>query len=407
MKTRTISHNILLFLAVMAYCFPAYGQKTAPSWQANTIPVTPDKLFETWVYPPKGYKGKPRMLVELKDSAILLSESRSKAEYSSGDYEVSKVDIRKIDVLKIRRKGAGAAIVIGGISGLILGAVITIAYANAHTQPGVLGEPVPSIESFIPIPLSTVLGFGTGIFLASKIKIPINRSQATYELNKARLNEYAILGNKPLANVKGGTFSILPDTIPDADGNYYHTLALGGQVWMAGNLKESHYRNGDAINEVQGNLEWGASSGPATCWYLNENTGTGIYGRLYNWNAVADSRGLCPKGWHVPSMPEWESLVACLGGGTEGGKQLLGVIRQKADSSNTTSKNSNSFAFRGGFRFNTGRFSAAESPACQWWSSTQQDQEVAKSFQLGNSESGIFFTGSDKKSGLSVRCLRD
>ena len=407
MKTQVIIFKTFLLLVVPVFYLQVSGQKTVTSRQANTVSVTPAKLFETWVYPAKGYKGKPRMLFELKDSSILLSDSRSKAEYSNGDYEISKVDIKNIDVIKVRRKGAGAAIVIGGVSGVILGSIITVAYANAHSQPGVFGEPVPASESFVPIILSTAIGFGAGILLASKIKIPINRKQSTYEMNREKLNEYAILGTKDIVVVKGGSFFRLTDSVSDIDGNYYPILAIGGQVWMAENLKTAHYLNGDPIDEVEGNTEWGASSGPASCWYENEKIGSGIYGRLYNFNAVADSRGLCPKGWHVPSMPDMESMVASLGGGTDAGKGLLNVIKQKADNGSSAATFSNPFAYHAGFRYNTGQFSSEEASSCQWWSSTPGDAAKAKSMQLGNIESGVFFSGSDKRSGLSVRCLRD
>jgi uncharacterized protein (TIGR02145 family) len=337
----------------------------------------------------------------------MLSDSHNKVDYTCGNFKVSKLDIKNIDVIKVRRKGAGAAVVIGGVSGMVLGAIISIAYANAHTQQGVLGEPVPVAESFIPFFLSTAIGFGSGILLASKIKIPINSKQATYEMNREKLNEYAIMNNMPRVAVKGGSFSVLPDSVYDIDGNYYHILALGGQVWMAENLETAHYRNGDSIIEVKENSEWGKTVEPATCGYKNNMAGGRMYGRLYNWNAVADLRGLCPKGWHVPSASDLESLVESLGGGTEAGKKILNVISQRADGKSAATTFSNPFAHPAGFRFNTGQFSSDESPSCQWWSSTAQDPAVAKSLQLGDIENGVFFTGSDKSSGLSVRCLRD
>ncbi|MCX6285272.1 MAG: fibrobacter succinogenes major paralogous domain-containing protein [Bacteroidetes bacterium] len=378
-----------------------------PGIQAQNNPVTPSKLYNMWFFPDNSEKRHHWMLFELKDSAVILSESHSKQEYSNGNYELTKVDIKDIDVIKVRRKGAGAAIAIGGVTGVILGAIISVAYGSTHHESGMLGEPVPVAESVIPIFLSTAIGFGAGILLASKIKIPIHRSQQAYENNKQALNDYAIMGATILKINAGVSFSRLPDSVADIDGNYYHTLALGGQVWLAENLRVAHFRNGDAVTEVTENTRWGKLLNAACCWYQNNKTRGSSYGALYNWSAAADSRGLCPKGWHVPSMPEWESMVACLGGGTEAGKKLSSGIVNKAGGGTGATTIADPFARPGGFRFSPGEFSLLNAPSCQWWSSTPQDPAVSKTIQLGNNDSGLFFTGSDNRSGLSVRCLRD
>ena len=403
MKTIVRSSELLL-LPMLLFFFCRAGI------QAQNKPVSPQKLYDTWIYPNKEFKGQHLVLFDLKDSAVILSDSRSKYDYNKGDYSLSKVDIKNISVMKVRRKGAGAAIAIGGITGAALGGIILVSCINAQPKPEGLEQlfrptvPVTGIIAFI---VSTAVGFGTGILLSSPVKFNLHRSQANYENNKQTLNEYAIMGTGYLKNISGATFSILPDSVSDIDGNYYHTLALGGQVWMAGDLKVSRYRNGDTIIEMKENSEWGKSVYPSTCWYMNHNPGSRMSGRLYNYNAVADSRGLCPKGWHVPSMPEWESLVACLGGSTEAGRKLSSGIVNGTGGGTGASVLSNPFALPGGFRFQTGEFSSTKAPSCQWWSSTRQDPALSKTIQLGNDDSGIFFTGSDTRSGLSVRCLRD
>lgn len=400
MKTILRLSKSMLLPVILALC-------TFQGMQAQNNPVTPAKLYNLWFFPDNSAKGHHWMLFELKDSAVILSESHSKQEYSNGNYELTKVDIKDIDVIKVRRKGAGAAIAIGGVTGVILGAIISVAYGSTHHESGMLGEPVPVAESVIPIFLSTAIGFGAGILLASKIKIPIHRSQQAYENNKQALNDYAIMGAAILKINTGMSFSRLPDSVADIDGNFYHTLALGGQVWLAENLRVAHFRNGDAVNEVTENTEWEKLLNPACCWYQNNKTWSSSYGALYNWTAAADSRGLCPKGYHVPAISEMESMIASLGGGTEAGKKLTIAITQMAGGEAATPAFNNPFAHAGGFRFNNGEFSKKEAPSFQWWSSTPQDPDVAKSIQLGASDSGVFFTGSDKKSGLSVRCIRD
>ncbi|TRZ75219.1 MAG: hypothetical protein D4R97_02910 [Bacteroidetes bacterium] len=151
-------------------------------------------------------------------------------------------------------------------------------------------------------------------------------------------------------------FSRLRETVMDNDGNIYHTLALGGQVWMAENLMVKHYRDGSEIVDVTDNA-----------------SGAGLQ---YNWSAVNHSMNLCPAGWHVPSLTEWTSLINSLGD-----KDVAGSKLEK------------------GF--------SPKGKVSQWWSSTEQDSLHTQSLYLNNQTIGIMFTSSAKTSGFSVRCMRD
>ena len=109
------------------------------------------------------------------------------------------------------------------------------------------------------------------------------------------------------------------DTVTDIDGNVYQTVQIGDQFWMAENLKVTHYQNGD---EIPCNV------------YNDDPSNAAIYGRLYNWYAVDDERGICPEGWHVPSDDEadseWQILVDYLGGGSvAGGKMKATTLFQQ------------------------------------------------------------------------------
>ena len=98
-----------------------------------------------------------------------------------------------------------------------------------------------------------------------------------------------------------------PDLPSDFDGNYYQTVIIGDQRWMQENLKVTHYRNGDPITYNPAFVGWP----PAEEAYFNynENEANGdIYGRLYNWLAADGTRGVCPSGWHVPSLQDYENL---------------------------------------------------------------------------------------------------
>lgn len=106
-----------------------------------------------------------------------------------------------------------------------------------------------------------------------------------------------------------------PEIVTDIDGNIYHTVKIGDQVWMAENLKTTKYRNGDPIPNVTDNEAWGDLNSGAYCCYNNDSsTYKGIYGALYNWFAVTDIRNIVPKGRHVPTDQEWGILIDFLGG---------------------------------------------------------------------------------------------
>jgi uncharacterized protein (TIGR02145 family) len=92
-------------------------------------------------------------------------------------------------------------------------------------------------------------------------------------------------------------------------------IIIGSQVWMAKNLNISKFNNGDTIHYAKTNYEWQVASEnkqPAWCFYDNDPRNGIRYGKLYNWYAVNDVRGLSPKGWHIPSDKEWDSLILFL-----------------------------------------------------------------------------------------------
>jgi uncharacterized protein (TIGR02145 family) len=109
------------------------------------------------------------------------------------------------------------------------------------------------------------------------------------------------------------------------DGRVYKTVKIGDQEWMAENLNTDRFRNGDLIPEAKTKEEWeaaGQNCMPAWCYYDNDPKNGEKYGKLYNWYAVNDTRGLAPKGWHIPYDNEWEFLINNLGGPNKAGKML-------------------------------------------------------------------------------------
>jgi uncharacterized protein (TIGR02145 family) len=100
--------------------------------------------------------------------------------------------------------------------------------------------------------------------------------------------------------------------VKDEDGNVYKTVKIGNQIWMAENLNVEHYQNGDPIPQVQNINEWNSIGKGAWCYYDNNPENGEEYGKLYNWYAVSDPRGLAPEGWHIPTSDEFEQLYATI-----------------------------------------------------------------------------------------------
>lgn len=111
-------------------------------------------------------------------------------------------------------------------------------------------------------------------------------------------------------------------TITDVEGNEYKVVSIGDQCWMAENLRVSLYSNGDTIPNVKENGQWKELSTGAWCWYDNDPAYDPIYGKIYNWFTVNDSRGICPKGWRVPSAEDWYILDQNV---AEGGFKEVGL----------------------------------------------------------------------------------
>jgi uncharacterized protein (TIGR02145 family) len=94
----------------------------------------------------------------------------------------------------------------------------------------------------------------------------------------------------------------------DVDGNQYRTVKIDNQIWMAENLRTTRYANGDLIQLIKDNLEWRYTSKGAYSYYNNDISNYNKYGALYNAFVVYDDRNVCPCGWHVPNIQEWEAL---------------------------------------------------------------------------------------------------
>lgn len=189
------------------------------------------------------------------------------------------------------------------------------------------------------------------------------------------------------------------DTIP--------TVTIGSQVWMAKNLDITKFRNGDIIPEVKSDSAWEAAAmakTPAWCYYEFDSTKGTKYGKLYNWYAVSDTRGLAPEGFHVPTDVEWTRLVNQLTGDMVAGTRLKSTTDWLNNGNGT-----NSSGFTGlpaGYITESGNFFSLGEQGC-WWSATQNDNSDAWSRDISNLNSEVRRYNAAKGEGLSVRCIKD
>jgi uncharacterized protein (TIGR02145 family) len=193
------------------------------------------------------------------------------------------------------------------------------------------------------------------------------------------------------------------------------TITIGNQVWMTKNLNVDKFRNGDIIPEVKTKEEWkiaGEKNQPAWCYFNNDKANGEKYGKLYNWAAVNDPRGLAPYGWHIPSETEWMYLINYLGGENISGSKMKSKsgwpepeneIFLKSDNGTNESGFS---ALPGGERYDSGEFPFIIGHKATWWSSTLTGESIQLPFNVVLI-TNIFTGGAWYGTGCSVRCIQD
>lgn len=193
--------------------------------------------------------------------------------------------------------------------------------------------------------------------------------------------------------------SIYPSSFPE--------IVIGQQIWMQQNLSVDTFQNGDPIDMARNADEWSrCGDEKRACWcYYDFNPANGEkYGKLYNWYAVNDKRKLAPKDWKIPAIEDWNVLLDFAGGAALAGSQLKCTTEW---TTNIGLKNPYQFtAVPGGFINGFG--TCYESGVyAYWWSSTEDNELLARSIDLYDAESRAYISRSMKKEGLSVRCIKE
>jgi uncharacterized protein (TIGR02145 family) len=245
--------------------------------------------------------------------------------------------------------------------------------------------------------------YGRGGLPGCRNNLQADKGPRMLPLNQDWMNEFGAY------RVYRITYQDEESSVTDVDGNEYPVVTIGTQKWMAENLRTSRYHDGSAIPNVTDDDSWNMLTTGARCNYNNNSGLDEQYGKLYNWYSVADSRLLCPAGWHVPADTEWTKLTDFLGGASVAGGKMKAI--QGWTEPNTGATNESGFtALPAG-----GRYPFASEPFKYlgrdgyWWSSTPSQSNQSNAFSRGIDYSAKYVgRGNDNKlAGLSVRCVKD
>jgi uncharacterized protein (TIGR02145 family) len=188
-------------------------------------------------------------------------------------------------------------------------------------------------------------------------------------------------------------------------------VTIGSQTWMTKNLNVTTYSTGDTIPQVTSDSKWRDLTTGAWCYYNNDPANEAIYGKLYNWYAVNDPRGLAPEGWHVATVGDWETLTNYLGGNETTGGKLKEAGTSHWESPNTGASNSTGFsAMPGGFRtFALNGYFFGINEGGYWWTpnegTTYPSYATLKCMEFNNSQ--LINYEFLRFNGCSVRCVKD
>jgi uncharacterized protein (TIGR02145 family) len=198
-------------------------------------------------------------------------------------------------------------------------------------------------------------------------------------------------------------------TVTDVDGNVYHGITIGTQVWLKENLAVKHFRNGDLIPTTSpANLDITSQNSPVYQLAVGGSEANAVtYGRLYTWHAATDARGICPEGWHIPSLEEWNTLLLYLGDDAGAKMKETGTMHWYSTSEEVT--NSSGFtALPGDYRKQDGTYPGTPGFTAAFWSSTTTSSAGSAWYiDIDYSFTSVQVPGAYKNHGLSVRCIKD
>jgi uncharacterized protein (TIGR02145 family) len=249
---------------------------------------------------------------------------------------------------------------------------------------------------------------GSPVVGTDSIRTDASMTTGSYTLNPGNLNSGIIYyvrayATNAIGTSYGNQLTFTTQPVLDTIGNQYTTITINGKEWFKENLKTTKYATGDSIENVPTAGDWGLRTSGAWVYYNNDINNNNSLGKLYNWYAVTDVKGLCPTGWHVATDADWTSLTANYGLDAAAGNELKATTVWTLPNSNTNLSGFGALpgGGRGGLDFgdlNNKGF---------WWTSTLFDASNSYARRLEyNTDTVIRYTESNKY-GFSVRCVKN
>jgi uncharacterized protein (TIGR02145 family) len=249
---------------------------------------------------------------------------------------------------------------------------------------------------------------GSPVVGTDSIRKDASMTTGSYTLNPGNLNSGIIYyvrayATNAIGTSYGNQLTFTTQPVLDTIGNQYTTITINGKEWFKENLKTTKYATGDSIENVPTAGDWGLRTSGAWVYYNNDINNNNSLGKLYNWYAVTDVKGLCPTGWHVATDADWTSLTANYGLDAAAGNELKATTVWTLPNSNTNLSGFGALpgGGRGGLDFgdlNNKGF---------WWTSTLFDASNSYARRLEyNTDTVIRYTESNKY-GFSVRCVKN
>jgi uncharacterized protein (TIGR02145 family) len=240
------------------------------------------------------------------------------------------------------------------------------------------------------------------------IRTDASNTTGSYTLNLGNLNSgitYYVraYATNAMGTSYGNQLSLTTLPVLDTIGNQYTTITINGEEWFKENLKTTKYANGTDISNVTDNASWNNLSTGAWAYYDNNVANDAIYGKLYNWYAVSDVRGLCPAGWHVADDLDWTSLTANYGTDASAGNELKSTTLWAAVNANN---NTSGFGATPGGGRGGGLFGDITNKGF-WWTSTLFDPSTSYARRLEYNLDTVVRYYESNKSGFSVRCVKN
>lgn len=284
-------------------------------------------------------------------------------------------------------------------------------------------------QTLYNVEASIVHSMDAPLLLGQSVLQRLGKFSVDYSNNTMIVGGGSVVSKKSNSNSNTtSTTSSTTGTVTDINGKVYKTVKIGIQWWMAENLDVDKFRNGDPIPLVKSDAEWiktGENKQPAWCYYDNDPANGSIYGKLYNWYVVADTRGLCPVGWHVPIDSEWNQLVKYLDPIADisiGGINFSGRFMKQVGNLQPASRfleypnievtNPSGFTgLTGGFREYDGEFYNITYNG-SWWSSmddttNSRSERFATYRELWHDKDGLIYTYGIRAIGASIRCIKN